>query len=95
MKKIILLLTCGLAFCTGTAQTLPKWANQAKKAVFSVITYNKDNKILNTGNGFYIDEEGTAVSDYSLFKGHKRSALPERSHPPSFSRSDVLHASSQ
>ena len=69
MKKIILLLTCGLAFCTGTAQTLPKWANQAKKAVFSVITYNKDNKILNTGNGFYIDEEGTAVSDYSLFKG--------------------------
>ena len=45
MKKIILLLTCGLAFCTGTAQTLPKWANQAKKAVFSVITYNKDNKI--------------------------------------------------
>ena len=56
MKKIILLLTCGLAFCTGTAQTLPKWANQAKKAVFSVITYNKDNKILNTGNGFYIDE---------------------------------------
>ena len=69
MKKIILLLTCGLAFCTGTAQTLPKWANQAKKAVFSVITCNKDNKILNTGNGFYIDEEGTAVSDYSLFKG--------------------------
>lgn len=63
------MLTCGLAFCTGTAQTLPKWANQAKKAVFSVITYNKDNKILNTGNGFYIDEEGTAVSDYSLFKG--------------------------
>ena len=63
MKKIILLLTCGMVFCTGTAQTLPKWASQAKKAVFSVITYNKDNKILNTGNGFYIDEEGTIYID--------------------------------
>lgn len=42
---------------------------QSTKSRFSVITYTKDNKILNTGNGFYIDEQGTAVSDYSLFKG--------------------------
>ena len=58
-----------MSFLTGFSQELPKWANKAKKAVFSVITYNKDNQILNTGNGFYIDEQGTAVSDYSLFKG--------------------------
>ena len=51
------------------AQDLPKWAAKARKAVFSVITYDKDNKIMNTGNGFYIDETGTAVSDYTLFKG--------------------------
>lgn len=69
MKKIILLLAGGLSFQLMFAQELPKWANKAKKAVFSVITYNKDNQILNTGNGFYIDANGTAVSDYSLFKG--------------------------
>ena len=69
MKKTILILACGMSFLTGFSQELPKWANKAKKAVFSVITYNKDNQILNTGNGFYIDEQGTAVSDYSLFKG--------------------------
>lgn len=51
------------------AQELPKWAGKAKKSVFSVITYSADNKILNTGNGFYINADGTAVSDYSLFKG--------------------------
>ena len=51
-----------MSFLTGFSQELPKWANKAKKAVFSVITYNKDNQILNTGNGFYIDEQGTAVS---------------------------------
>lgn len=70
MKKTILILACyGMIFQAGIAQELPKWANKARKAVFSVITYNKDNQILNTGNGFYIDESGTAVSDYSLFKG--------------------------
>ncbi|WP_300729065.1 trypsin-like peptidase domain-containing protein [uncultured Bacteroides sp.] len=69
MKKFILVFAYGMLFQTGFAQGLPKWADKAKKAVFSVITYTKDNKILNTGNGFYIDPNGTAVSDYSLFKG--------------------------
>lgn len=69
MKKTLFMLACMLVSQAGWAQELPKWANKARKAVFSVITYNKENKILNTGNGFYIDEQGTAVSDYSLFKG--------------------------
>ncbi len=74
--KITLVLTCcGMAFQTGMAQELPKWANKARKAVFSVITYNKEDQILNTGNGFYIDENGTAVSDYTLFKGAERAVV--------------------
>ncbi len=69
--KITLVLTCcGMAFQTGMAQELPKWANKARKAV-----YNKENQILNTGNGFYIDENGTAVSDYTLFKGAERAVV--------------------
>lgn len=51
------------------AQAAPKWAEKAKKAVFSIITYDKDNKIKATGNGFYIDANGTALSDYTLFEG--------------------------
>lgn len=65
----MLILIGGIGFSSLFAQDLPKWANKAKRAVFSVVTYNKDNQILNTGNGFYIDADGTAVSDYSLFKG--------------------------
>ena len=76
MKKILLLTAC---VCYGgatlLAQALPKWTEKAKKAVFSVVTYNKDNQILNTGNGFYIDENGTAVSDYSLFRGAERAVV--------------------
>lgn len=69
MKRILILLTCGLLYQGINAQELPKWANKAKKSVFSVITYTKDNQILNTGNGFYVGTDGTAVSDYTLFKG--------------------------
>lgn len=58
-----------------SAQVLPKWAVKARNAVFSVVTYGKDDKILNTGNGFYISENGVAVSDYSLFKGAERAVV--------------------
>jgi tetratricopeptide (TPR) repeat protein len=69
MKQIILTLACAFALEGAQAQVAPKWADKAKKAVFSVITYDADHKIMNTGNGFYIDANATALSDYSLFKG--------------------------
>lgn len=75
MKKIITILACMMPFITLAAQELPKWADKARKAVFSIITYTKDNQILNTGNGFYIDETGTAISDYTLFKGAERAVI--------------------
>ena len=68
MKRLFLTVICVLTMTSSFAQTMPKWVAKASKAVFSVITYSADNKILNTGNGFYIDEDGTAVSDYTLFK---------------------------
>ena len=50
----------------------PKWANKCKKAVFTVITYDENNKLLNTGNGFFVSEDGVALSDYNLLKGAQR-----------------------
>lgn len=67
MKKIFLLFFCVLAF-EGVMAQAPKWVEKAKRAVFSVITYDKDNRMLSTGNGFFIAEDGTALSDYRLFK---------------------------
>lgn len=67
MKKVLLILMCCMAIQSVHAQDTPKWADKAKKAVFSIVTYDKENKIKNTGNGFYIDNNGTALSDYSLF----------------------------
>lgn len=50
----------------------PKQVDKAKRAVFSVVTYDGNDKILNTGNGFFVGEDGTALSDYALFKGAGR-----------------------
>ncbi len=76
MKKTLILIASFFTFNGLFAQEMPKWVKKARKAVFSVITYNEDNKILNTGNGFYIDDKGVGISDYSLFKGaHKASVI--------------------
>ena len=57
------------------ATSAQNWINQAKKAVISIITYDKDGNILNNGNGFYINSDGTAIADYKLFKMHKKHQL--------------------
>ena len=46
--------------------------NRARKGIISIVTYDKDNKIMNTGNGFFVKTDGTAVSDYGLFDGAQR-----------------------
>ena len=58
----------------GAAQT-PKAVTQAKKAVFSVITYDNNDKIIGSGNGFFIGEKGEGVSDYVLFKGANKAVV--------------------
>lgn len=75
MKKGMLftLLLCLLAQW-GTAQT-PKWAEKARRAVFSIVTYDKNDKILSSGNGFFVTETGVALSDYGLFKGADRAVV--------------------
>ncbi len=75
MKKNLLttLLFCLLA--QWSIAQAPKWVEKAKRAVFSVITYDKTDKILSTGNGFFVTEDGIALSDYGLFKGAQRAVV--------------------
>ena len=75
MNRYTLSIIAATFTLTLNAQVAPKWAEKAKAAVFSVITYSDDNKILGTGNGFYIGTDGTAVSDFTLFKGASRAVV--------------------
>lgn len=75
MKRIYLLtLLILLNLGWGFAQS-PKWVKKARKAVFSVITYNDKDEILRTGNGFFVDSKGVGVSKYTLFEGAKRATI--------------------
>lgn len=73
-RNTILLIFCCLFAQYGMAQA-PKWLDKAKRAVFSIVTYDKDNNRLNSGNGFFISEDGTALSDHTLFQGAERAVV--------------------
>jgi tetratricopeptide (TPR) repeat protein len=73
-KNCFLFILLGLITQWSMAQA-PKWLDKSRRAVFSVITYDNDDKILNTGNGFFISEDGLALSDYTLLKGAQRAVI--------------------
>lgn len=75
MKKNLLLIFVLSFLSQWAVAQAPKWVEKAKRAVFSVVTYDKSDKILNTGNGFFVTESGVALSDYSLFKGAERAVI--------------------
>ena len=52
MKKILILPLVLFFLVQGSMAQTPKWVEKAKRAVFSVVTYDKNDKMLNTGNGF-------------------------------------------
>lgn len=52
MKKILILPLLLFFLMQGSMAQTPKWVEKAKRAVFSVVTYDKNDKMLNTGNGF-------------------------------------------
>jgi len=61
---IILCITSGAV----SAQKPPKWLDKARRAVVTVETQDA-NGITKRGNGFFVSENGEAVSDYMLFEG--------------------------
>lgn len=72
MKKISLLI---VLLSMGQMAFAQNWLAQAKKAVFSVVTYDKEGNILNNGNGFFISNDGVALSDYNLFKNAEKAVI--------------------
>ena len=58
MKKILILPLLLFFLVQGSMAQTPKWVEKAKRAVFSIVTYDKNDKMLNTGNGFFVSEDG-------------------------------------
>lgn len=73
MNKIGL-LSLGLLLSSNSAWG-QSWVSQAKKSVFTIITYDQEGNIKNTGNGFFISEDGVGVSDYKLFEQASKAVI--------------------
>jgi tetratricopeptide (TPR) repeat protein len=69
MKKYLLLICLCSCCLPATAQKKrPKWVEKAKKSVI-LLEIEDRNGTLRKGNGFFVQENGEAVSDYTLFAG--------------------------
>ncbi len=75
MKRILLIFsTITLSFLTSIAQN-PSWVKKSAQAVFTLKTFSSDGQLLASSNGFFITEEGVAVSSYLPFKGAQRAVI--------------------
>ncbi|MCR4993831.1 MAG: tetratricopeptide repeat protein [Bacteroidales bacterium] len=63
---------CVVLLATAVSAQTPKWFKKARKAQLNIVTYDATGQMLNSTNGFFIGEEGTAVADYAAFKGASR-----------------------
>ena len=86
MKKIIislgLLIGClpvtqaaKLNSQTPSIQSVQTEIKNAQKAMFSLISYNEKGKILHSGYGFFIDENGTGIAAFSLLEGASKAEI--------------------
>ena len=105
MKKILfpLCLLLGLsnpilpstatAKCYTTSHDKGNELKDAYKGMLNVITYNEKGNVLHSGYGFFIDDNGTGVAAYALFKdAHKAFVVVYKGNKLSIER--IMGASS-
>lgn len=71
MKRLIYMIGCLLLAAASYAQT-PSWAKKASQAVFTLKTFDANGQLLASSNGFFVSENGEAVSSFAPFKGAQR-----------------------
>ena len=81
MKRLSLLfilchlsfVICHFSFSTASAQT--PWAKKAAQAVFTLKTFDAGGSLLGSSNGFFVGENGEALSSFTPFKGAHRAVV--------------------
>lgn len=69
-RRILYLLI--ILGCSSLAWAQQKWVKKARKAQINLVTYNATGQLLHSTNGFFIDDAGTAFSDYHSFRSAAR-----------------------
>ena len=66
---LVLIFVFLLAGQTFAEISLTKIVKKIQPAVVTVITYDKNNKALSQGSGFFIDNKGHLITNYHVLKG--------------------------
>jgi len=71
MNKLILSVLLILCHCCliSAQNKAPKWMDKSRKAVVQIITFDKDNRQLQSGTGFFVSDNGELLASYTLLKG--------------------------
>ncbi|MDR1098768.1 MAG: hypothetical protein LBL57_11615, partial [Tannerella sp.] len=73
-KTFVFVLTIFLAATVSAQKKAPKWLDKACRAILTVETTTKEGTSAN-GNGFFIHENGEAVSSYDLFRNAEKAVV--------------------
>lgn len=65
-------IICHLSFSSVAAQS---WASKVAKSVFTLKTFAADGSLIGSTNGFFVSENGDAVSSYTPFAGAVRAVV--------------------
>lgn len=68
LKRFFICIIYTFIVSTAIAQA-PKWAKNTAKAMLKITTFKADGSLLNCTNGFYISNDGVAISSFSPFRG--------------------------
>lgn len=75
MKRILILLIISCWMFNHAAAQSPSWAKKAANAVFTLKTFDDNNRLIGSSNGFFVSAQGEAVSSYVPFKGAHRAII--------------------
>ena len=73
-KAFIFVLTAFLITTASAQKKAPKWVDKACRAIITIETTTKEGTSRN-GNGFFIRENGEAVSSYDLFRNAEKAVV--------------------
>jgi tetratricopeptide (TPR) repeat protein len=77
MKRLYILTSLLMLAVCVMAQ--PDWAKKASKSVFTLKTFAADGTLIASTNGFFVRDNGEAVSCFSPFKGASRAVVIDAS----------------
>lgn len=75
LRKFFITLSAVLLLAVPAVLAQPAWVKKTTKSVFTLKTFAPDGTLLGGSTGFFVGEDGTALSSFTPFKGAQRAVV--------------------